>query len=1306
MKFMRTFAIFIFAQAAFFFSACNTGLGDSVDLKGPTVTIISPEARENVGERFDIRGTVTDDFAVGIVTVELDGNTWQHKGSTWQYKAKGENNFVPDTESEWISENKKSVEWTIKGATISGAGTFTIEVKALDESGNSSEESSKSRDVIIDKNAPKITISTPPMAQEPNTFTAITEYKDITKVTQFLTGDFNVSGKTSEENAIQYVEVLIKEYGTDKELFRKRIVQNESDKTSESDTVVDALRSWEITVKLDECALGELDEKQHILNIYTSTCDTAGNDSGLQFQGHACMWKEADKPWIDIILGDENAPKNVYSGSSILGNAYDDTAIKSVNVTIKKKDGSILSQNQIYSANDSAEGENNVYFELPLPTDSDVYSLEISATDKNGKVSDTKIGWIKVVDKMFPSIEISHNMESGKLFCDKDGNFTLKIISKDESKVASLKMAYITNPTDTVVYSDSISEKWNATSTSLNDLSKGKAYEIAPNDTGNTVTENNLKRKIYENEVKINIFEHLGIDGSNRKLTSQTFAFRVEDADKNALTSTYAIQGDIDSPEIKFTKLEYYSYEGSAAIIRTQEGGDALPAFGEKTFVKAYGKISDNSTDVLGKYAKHLKLDLTANGNPITASVNNNDGTFVAEARNLTGASLIFEGDLTDWGGNSKKQKYSFLVDSQTPRVEYISALNQDGSYGANKTIDIFIRFNKKLDFSGTTKITLNNDTTIEKSTNTSGKNIGENDILFEYTIGASDKSIDKLKVTKAEFGTVENEGADVKSEIQKSIDEIIGNDAFGKNLHQMKNIGIITSVPKVANIEFNESEKKLTITYDKPVAKGSGKVTIIQQKTENGKSGNGVDRVPVVLSESEGRTLFGKSPDLEQYYELTTNGADSNFKADLTSKYVLKYKYNSSDSEIISAYEKTEAHILSQDVRAQGVSIDSTDKIVTITFNSPLPCKGAKYKITVPTGFMQDKNGGSEFKATGDSSKTITASGVEKPVIRINKGTTTFESDQVKQPLTAEFKVDCETPGVSLKYEYKVYTRNALAVRGRGTNTAPIYFNYKTNSAEHFNRTSGKVTEITKGGTGEDRYVNFPYEGIKRTEDNNANANPKSITIGDKITIGDEGYWQKGMEYNITATADSVKSYSVAYRTVVEINGTRPGNDNNEIINGEDKIFIIGGDSPSGSNTIQGFPTTWDISNAEPTKRFTEIDDVNEIVIYNTNTPEKDNKGRMVYYFISWAITKDYYFMHLRGKASTNNPNVPTGYATMAQNSYISYFAEYPINPGGYIKILNGTDDWSNPNENEWWSRDASKGDRAKFDGGKVKFP
>ena len=1227
MKFMKTFAIFIFVHSALFLSACNIGLGDSVDFKGPKVTIESPEARENVLEIFDIRGLVTDDFAVGTVTVELDGTIWQHNGSGWQKKAKGADRFVSDPDSEWISASKKSVRWIIKNATIDSkeGGTFTIQVRAIDENGNSSEESSKSRDVIIDKNVPKITISSPNLVQDFETFSKINDYKDITKVTQFLTGDFYISGKTSEENGIKYVEVLIKEDGTqddDSYLFKKRIVQSESDITSDSDIVVDALRSWEILVRLAECDLKKLDEKKHILKIFTSTGDTAGNDSGVTFQGYACMWKEADKPWIDIILGNDSKPKDVYSGSSILGNAYDDTAIQSVKVTIKNKDGSELdgwNNKPIYSADDDTEDQNNVYFELPLPTDSDVYSVEITATDKKGNDSDTKKGWVKVVDKTFPSIEISHTV-GGNLFCDKDGKFTFTITSKDETEVKSLKMAYITKFEDTVEYANSSSVKWDNNTSNINDLKDGKAYMITPAGPKKTVYENGLTRKVYENEVPINIFNDLGIDISNRKLTNQTFVFRVGDREGNALTSTYAIQGDIESPKIEFTELKYYSYEGSSPITRTQDGGDSLPAFGENTYVKVSGKISDNSSYLWGKENARPTLDLTANGKQISVDkMDYNDGTFVATARSLTGASLVFEGKVTDLGGNSETQKYSFLVDSQTPRVEYISALNTDGFYKADDTIQIFIRFNKKLDFSGYTSITLNNGTEITKSASSDG--IGTNDILFEYKIKQGE-DIGSLTVTEAKFSDVTtSDGVEVKPEIQDSIDKIIKNDSLGQNLGQMKKIGIITSVPNITGMEYNETNSMLTITYDKAVAKGSGFVEIAQSN---------VDRVPAVLSEAEGRILFAKSPDLKQYYDLTTNGADGSFKADLTSKYVLKYEYDSNNKAVITAYLLTGAYKLSQNVRAQGVSIDSNDgRKVTVEFNSSLPCKGATYEIKVLDGFMQDKNGGSKFSATGRT-ESYTAKGIETPVIRINKGTATIVNADgtATQPLTTAFKVDCQTPGITPQYNCAEYTRVAFTVKGNGSSTGPDI--------------SAKPNKVPSN--------------------NNSN---EFENYNEPVSLGNGRNYNIGLEYNITAKVGDVKSYAVAYRTTIEMTGGYKGDFVNSWPNnaqtGEIGLFIRGGDVTSGSNITQGLPTNWDTNDYEKVCLLTE--DGNSC------------------YFTTWAITANYYFRFLAGRMdnktiSSNNTNgISQGpyCGISAQDSWTSFYNMYPVSPGGYVQIQNG---------------------------------
>ena len=1021
-------------------------------------------------------------------------------------------------------------------------------------------------------------------------------------------------------------------------------MQSESDRTSESDIVVDALRSWEIPVTLAECDdLRNLNEKKHILKILTSTGDTAGNNSGVTFQGYACMWKEADKPWIDIILGNEDAPKNVYSGSSILGNAYDDTAIKSVNVTIKKKGvTSALSdewnERQIYSADDDKEDQNNVYFELPLPTDSDVYLVEITATDKKDNVSETKTGWVKVVDKTFPSVDVSHK-EGGNLFCDANGDFTLTIESKDETGVKSLKMAYIINPTDTIEYSDSNSEKWTDTSKSLSDLKKGKVYTITPKDSGEKDnTQTDFQRIIYRNTVPINIFDDLGIDIDKRKLTNQTFVFRVEDGDGNALTSTYAIQGDIDSPKIEFTELKYYSYEVSdPSDTRDKEGGDELPPFSDKTVVKVHGKISDNSKYLWenGETKALPKLEIKANG-MIQASEDvkvKSNGTFVATARNLTGASLVFEATATDLGGNTETKKYSFLVDSQNPRVEYISALNPDEYYKANDTIYIFIHFNKKIEFPRDTSITLNNGKTIKgfKTKVETVKNIGENDILFEYTIAQGDDT-ERLTVTKVTFGDVIN--SVVIQEMQDSIDVITNpeNDSLGKNLGQMKNIGIITSVPKIDGIVYNETNSTLTITYNKAVAKGNGFVEITQST---------VNRVPAVLSEAEGRTFFAKSPDLKQYYDLTTNGADKTFKADLTSKYVLKYEYDSNNEDVIKAYLATGANKLSQNVRAQGVSIKSDttsnikDNIVEVKFNSPLPCKGATYDINVPLGFMQDKNGGSKFSATGKTD-VYPAKGIETPVIRINKGTATKVDGNYKatQPLTTEFKVDCQTPGVTPQYNCAEYTRGAFTVKGVSSDTEPTI-------------------------------------SAKPNRDPSNNNSNEFKNYDKPVSLGEGHNYNMGLEYNITARAGNVESYAVAYRTTIEITGgwTNGSNDPNWNITATNNtnraiggvgLFIRGGDVLSGSNITQGLPTNWDINDHKKVCLLTDA-----------------NGG--IYYFTTWAITADYYFRILEGLMDRQTISDENGISQgpycgiSAQNGWTSFYSMYPVPPGGYVQILNG---------------------------------
>lgn len=64
----RLFSV-ILSASIFALASCEIGLGESVDIKGPVVTITSPSPRENVQGIFSVRGTAKDDTAVESLTV-------------------------------------------------------------------------------------------------------------------------------------------------------------------------------------------------------------------------------------------------------------------------------------------------------------------------------------------------------------------------------------------------------------------------------------------------------------------------------------------------------------------------------------------------------------------------------------------------------------------------------------------------------------------------------------------------------------------------------------------------------------------------------------------------------------------------------------------------------------------------------------------------------------------------------------------------------------------------------------------------------------------------------------------------------------------------------------------------------------------------------------------------------------------------------------------------------------------------------------------------------------------------------------
>ena len=704
--------------------------------------------------------------------------------------------------------------------------------------------------------------------------------------------------------------------------------------------------------------------------------------------------------------------------------------------------------------------------------------------------------------------------------------------------------------------------------------------------------------------------------------------------------------------------------------------------------------ISDDSINAWGLSALYQKWNSTnekiftleCNGTEITPTIDFSKPTIVEEKKwysfegkventfagtSLKGSSLVYKAVFRDFNNNEITQTYAFLVDTQTLKVEYIYTSLSDGCYGnqeadgSDTIIPIKIRFNKSLKFDGATKpqIRLNNDTDDDKQyyAMSDVNSSGDREFTFNYKVKTGGNDIKELNVKEFKFngGTItDSNNVNVTEEAVKLINAAL-EEASGINLAVKKSITIIKTPLKIKTngitVTENESEGTTTveIEYTKDVKAGSGEVTITQKDDDL--------KIPPVLSKNEYNSLplsFTKN------YEYGTNGASSSFVRDLSPKYILKYEKSVSDSNLVESYKATGSHIRAAGIKSYKTVIEGNKVIMKF---SSLPCKGAVYDVNIPEGLVVDAVGGSKFPAEGGSNE-YTAQGIETPVIRIQKSDTEVQDDfTAKQPLTAKFKIDCETPRATLTASYMQYNRITQSKWVKNDN--------------------------------DDNNDTTPPKPIERGTDEEGESKTVEV-VTQEVPIGDETNKYYGQTFKITASATkngiTVNGYEKAQRTVIRINNStsvlslRTKKDNNNIVDndlivkdykfGDDRewlgakitetegvnskklgLFLKGGDNEAGPNTVAGLPASWDLKEPEKSILFTEEDDG--------------------FYIVSWKITCDnFYFMVSAGlmdeNSKTSNGAKGPLYSINAQNRWVGYYKKYPAQPGEYLYIENtGTD-------------------------------
>ena len=578
-----------------------------------------------------------------------------------------------------------------------------------------------------------------------------------------------------------------------------------------------------------------------------------------------------------------------------------------------------------------------------------------------------------------------------------------------------------------------------------------------------------------------------------------------------------------------------------------------------------------------------------------------------------------------------------------------ISATTVNGSYSLNtstKKINGIIEFGKSITLKKDSNVTLNvknpNSTNTDKIIDPIKINecktsaATSKSFTFTYEIAEGDyiDNNDRLDViawsletnVAADKPTINAGGENVKLDLP--LPAATSEKSFTKN----REIYILTGKPKIETtngifFEGEDSNAKLKINFDRIVSKVGGKIIITQDIS------SGQYHVPVVIPKDEYNALHQKIPtQLDAYYTKGVCGTDNKLNADTTTKYILDFATSDTQAQLITAFTTTaKTHIVEIPVVADEVAVTSNGgkSIMTIDLSSTykLPVKGAKYTVSVPAGCVTDAV---QNKNDAKTTDLLQSPGVEKPTIRIKKsrytinnaGNTKNATANMTSAQSAQMKIDCRTPGATLKYATNELISNGNRVVT--VNAKDTFFDTKkadptVPTTINTSYTSGNTVTFASGTN----YAVTTYDnsyGVKIAISATATANSKTATAWEYAA-------RTVLKFNINGYDNNADHGGVGSTAPANLLAKEAGLTFKDL-----KVWVSGGDAPYGGNTVDPFPFEW----ADP-KYF--------MLMAGSHSSNDANNMQGSWYLVTWEVTIPTYHNFNIGTvptdAATNGPSI-----------------------------------------------------------------
>lgn len=719
--------------SALVLSACSIGLGEEVDLEAPVITITSPENLAKVGLNFELRGTCTDN--IGVTKVEVKNLT--NDTVLGEATIDGEDWYFP------IS------------LTHEQEGEISFSCSAIDEAGNTSTKSIKTKVLLVDETSPEDLswyidrgngIQTPLYTLE-NLKTIYegqnplnTDNKDIPQ-----NQEFTIYSRFYDAMSINEITLnLEKEDGT--VLISKTVSSDETNVNYIGDSSIFTPKftfTEEELVQKDSSFSSGI----HYLKLSYSCKDDHGNANSKALDW-MIWYPESDYPGISQAFIENNAiavgvgtalPVNIFDDDglaeykcSLLETATIRNAITFTSTSQLQSDlinnenirntifGVTVNANETSLANSNLSGARDSFMTITAPSTPCELYLLACAKDVNGKWKSLVVP-CSVTDANAPLLYVEQPNEN-EVPTLTNNVFTISGYTFDSNGCSTVKIAYIPESADNIAAETRAKTILQGDGTNLGAGEKLWTYNLGAATIDQAT---GWKKQTYSFD--FNLFDTETFAESKRK-EEKFFELMVTDTDGNKVFRQFKVAGDSLPPtlEIVFPESDMQNYDPNG---ETEGFNIKFKA------TKATG-IEINTS----KYV--LKVDGTAKG---TLSEDRKYYTFSISNETLRGyyssgkTQLLIEFEAEDNLGNRVTDKRTVIL-STLPYLESITSdMNTSTTYKKDDSIKIKAIFNKPVKVEktgGTPRIKLSNITGISTDAYANYSTGSDtNTLIFEYKV-------------------------------------------------------------------------------------------------------------------------------------------------------------------------------------------------------------------------------------------------------------------------------------------------------------------------------------------------------------------------------------------------------------------------------------------------------------------------------------------------------------------------------------------------------------------------------------------